>query len=483
MEHKNSKSPGKPQKQKLLHHGMVIALKSVFWFWIGMSLGIFLVISFLFIYFQNKYTGVVYPGITIGGINLTGLTKNDVKELFLEKNKKIGDTTLVFTSNNDTVSIKAKDIDLGYDAPLLSEQAFLMGRSKDTISNISLVFQSYLNDTSLPPSYNLSQKKFEEILLPLSKQLTIEPKEALFTFENGKVSAFRTSENGQAPDMDKLAQIILEKTPYLYASKTPLTLTFSLPVNIVEPKIRTDQANNFGIRELIATGSSQFQGSIPNRIYNITLASQRLNGILVAPNETFSFNKALGDVSQFTGYKQAYVIQNGRTVLGDGGGVCQVSTTFFRALLNGGLPIVERHSHAYRVGYYEQNAPPGFDATVYVPTIDLRFKNDTGSYILIQNVIDPVSQQLTFTLYGTKDNREVTISKPVISNQAPPPEPAYQDDSTLPKGIVKQVDFAAPGANVVFTREVKRGGKTIISEKYISNYLPWRAVYLKGTHE
>src|SRR5207249_4927169 len=84
------------------------------------------------------------------------------------------------------------------------------------------------------------------------------------------------------------------------------------------------------------TGVSYFAHSIENRIYNVELAASKVNGILVAPNEEFSFDKYLGDVSSLTGYKQAYVIQGGKTVLGDGGGVCQVSTTLFRALLNAG---------------------------------------------------------------------------------------------------------------------------------------------------
>jgi vancomycin resistance protein YoaR len=208
-----------------------------------------------------------------------------------------------------------------------------------------------------------------------------------------------------------------------------------------------------------------------------------LNGILIKPGEEFSFDKAVGDVSSLTGYKQAYVIQNGRTVLGDGGGVCQVSTTFFRAILDAGYPITERNPHAYRVHYYEEDSGPGIDAAIYTPTVDLKFKNDSGHYLLVQSYIDTEEMRLTFELYGTKDGREVTIGKPVILSQSPAPEPLYQDDPTLPKGQIKQVDFAAPGAKVYFTREVKKNGEVIISDKFTSNYRPWQAVYLRGTKE
>jgi vancomycin resistance protein YoaR len=208
-----------------------------------------------------------------------------------------------------------------------------------------------------------------------------------------------------------------------------------------------------------------------------------MNGVLIPPNEEFSFDKALGDVSAYTGYQQAYVIQNGKTVLGDGGGVCQVSTTFFRALLNAGLPITERHAHDYRVGYYEEDSPPGIDATVYVPSVDLKFKNDTGHWILVQSIVDPNTLRLTFNLYGTRDGRTVTMTKPVVTNETPPPPTLYTDDPTLPKGELKQVDFSAWGAHISFNRTVTKNNKIILTDTFVTDYRPWQAAYLRGTKE
>jgi vancomycin resistance protein YoaR len=208
-----------------------------------------------------------------------------------------------------------------------------------------------------------------------------------------------------------------------------------------------------------------------------------MNGVLIAPDEVFSFNKAIGDISRYTGYKEAYVISGGKTILGDGGGVCQVSTTLFRAALNTGLPIEERHGHAYRVGYYEQQSSPGLDATIYVPSVDFKFRNDTPQHILIQSYVDPTTLTLTFTMYGTKDGREVSVTTPVIKSQTPAPETRYQDDPTLPKDTVKQVEYAAPGAVVSFSRTVMKDGKVHISDTYTTRYRPWGAVFLRGTKE
>ena len=130
--------------------------------------------------------------------------------------------------------------------------------------------------------------------------------------------------------------------------------------------------------------------------------------------------------------------------MGDGGGVCQVSTTFFRAALNTGLPITERHAHAYRVGYYENDSGPGLDATIFSPDVDLKIKNDTPGAILIQTEIDKENNLLYFRLYGKKDGRTAEISPVTVTSEQPPLPPLYQDDLTLKKGVTKQINFPPP---------------------------------------
>lgn len=468
---------------KQIHQKSKQLLKSFFWFFIGVALGLFLFISFSFILFERVYTNRIYPGIMVNGVDFGGQTQQEVKKYFAEKNAKIGETKFIFTYNDKTLTTSAETLQFGYDGELLANQAYSIGRSDNSFSNISLIFQGYINGITLSPSYRYSEDKLMELITPVAAEIYIEPVEALFTFENGKVVAFRLSKDGQEVDTDALKKNVSERTSKVVAAQKSTVITILLPIKVLKPKITTDKANNLGIKELIGSGTSLFRGSIPSRAYNIHLAASRVNGMLIAPGEIFSFNKALGDVSEFTGYKQAYIIQNGRTILGDGGGVCQVSTTFFRAVLNAGLPIIERNAHAYRVGYYEQDSPPGFDATIYVPSVDFKFKNDTGNYILMQSVVEPQLEKITFNLYGAPDGRRVTLTKPVITSQTPAPKPLYQDDPTLPKGEVKQVDYAASGARVEFTREVTKDGKMILSDKFVSNYRAWQAVFLRGTKE
>lgn len=457
-------------------------ISNFFWFFTGAILtGIFLVGLGFFAY-QKNYEGKIYPGVMIGNIDFGGKTQNQAKEYFDKKNISSIDTKFEFVSDYGIATISAKEINAGFDSNLLAIQAYEMGRSPSFLSNISILIQSYTQGIKLPLSYRYSHPTLENSLKDIENKINFPPKDAQFAFENGRVTTFRLSQKGQAVDTDKLNKLVEEKinSAVLLKSKK---VTIAMPIKILEPKITTESINNLGIKELIGEGHSLFFHSIPSRIYNVNLGATRLNGVLVAPNEVFSFDKALGDVSSLTGYKQAYVIQNGHTVLGDGGGICQVSTTFFRALLNAGLPIVERHAHAYRVGYYEEDSPPGIDATIFTPSVDLKFKNDTGHYILVQSVVDLNNLSLAFYLYGVKDGRKVTMTTPVITSQTPPPPPLYQDDPNLPNGTIQQTDFEAWGANVYFTRTVTKNGKTIIADRFVSNYQPWQAVYLRGTKQ
>lgn len=474
----------KKVKIKLKHYKKLVHVsRIIFWFLIGAFLSFIFIISFGFLSFQRVYENKIYPGIYLNNVDFGGKTKQEVVDYFTYKNSLVENTSFVLTSNYGIATISAKQIEFGYDTNLSAEQAYSIGRSNNNLSNISLILSAYISGVYLPVTHAYNQEKLQQLLKPISEKIEKKPIDALFKFENNKVSAFRPSSDGQIIDINLLNTKLNSQALNVLSSKKETIIVISIPIKKIEPDITTNEANTLGIKELIGEGHSTFYRSIPSRIFNIGLAASRLNGILVAPGETFSINRALGDISAFTGYKQAYIIQNGRTVLGDGGGVCQVSTTLFRSVLDTGLPITERNAHSYRVGYYEQDSPPGIDATIYVPTVDLKFKNDTSNYILIQSIYDPYNYSLSFYLYGTKDGRVVNMTKPVVSNEKPPPETLYQDDPTLPKGELKQTDFAAWGANVYFTRTVTKDGQEIISDKFVSNYQPWQAVYLRGTKE
>lgn len=332
-----------------------------------------------------------------------------------------------------------------------------------------------------PVEIVVDESKINNFLDEIATQVDRPTVNATLKFEGGKVTEFNPAVDGQKLDLQAAKSAVAKKIS-IESIGNDEVITLKLPVIVTTAAVANEQINNLGIRELVGRGVSYFAGSIPNRMFNVELGSSRINGTLVAPGDTFSFNKSVGEVNGATGYKQAYVISAGKTVLDDGGGICQVSTTVFRAALNAGLPIVSRTGHAYRVGYYEQNGfGPGLDATVWSPSVDFVFKNDTTHHILVQTIFDPYQSRLEVDLYGTRDGRVAEISTPVVSNVTPAPPEKREDDPSLPKGTVKQVDFAAAGASTYFTRKVYRGDKLVSDDIFRTNFRPWQAVYLVGT--
>lgn len=319
----------------------------------------------------------------------------------------------------------------------------------------------------------LNEPRFEAFSESVAQDADELPRGKVTSVNGERVLGFELIKDGKELDKKKFADAFRDAVFHFK------------PIVELPMKVITGPANKekYGILSLLGEGVSTYKGSGEGRIHNLLLAAERTDGVLVAPGAVYSMNAAIGDVSYETGYDFAYIIKEGRTVLGAGGGVCQTSTTLFRAVLDSGLPIITRHPHAYRVSYYEQNMPVGFDAAVFQPSWDFQFKNDTNNYVLIQTSFDKSQYSLTFRIYGTPDGREVEISEPVITNQTPPPPALYQDDPTLNKGVVRQVDFPAWGANVSFSRKVTRNNELLFEDIFNSRYQSWRAVYLVGTKE
>lgn len=346
----------------------------------------------------------------------------------------------------------------------------------------NLVLDSVSGDTKADfLDVGIDENKVDTYLNSVAKIVDKPKRDATLKFENGQVSEFRSAQDGQTLDREGTKALLIRNLS-VTNDKLANIISIQLPVAVVPAEIANTQINSFGIKELVGSGVSYFAGSIPNRVFNVGLGASLINGALVKPGEIFSFDNLVGPVSKDQGFKQAYVINAGHTVLDDGGGICQVSTTVFRAALNSGMPIVKRTAHAYRVGYYEQNGfKAGLDATIFSPSVDLQFKNDTEHYLLVQATVDKLNSRIQVDIYGTRDGRRVQLSEPVVSNVTPAPEPKFQDEPTLPKGVVKQVDFAAAGATSVFTRKVYKENNLIIDDTFKSNYRPWQAVYLRGT--
>jgi len=455
-------------------------------------IGLILFLLFLksFFYLLHKEIEInkqqkIYPNVYINSINFSEEKIHSIVNFFNKRNAALKKTTIIiFYQKEKIATFSAQEINLHFDSQGIAKKAYLIGRSPHFSSRIFQKIVSLFGwqkfNFQITPSFDY--QPFYDFIKIAEDKYNQPAKNALFRFENGRVVAFAQETYGQEINEKKFYQLLEEEIKNIDKEKKKI-ININLPIEIIEPEIKLTSINNFGIEEKIGEGKSDYSGSIPERIDNLILAASKFNGVLIPPQKILSFNETVGDISQLTGYKPAYIIKDGKTILGDGGGVCQVSTTLFRAALNTGLEVVERHPHAYRVSYYENDSKPGLDATVFAPSVDLKIKNNTPAYILIETAVDKEKNLLYFYLFGKKDKRQIEVSTPIVWDVSPPLPPKYQDDPTLKKGVVKQIDFPAWGAKSSFNYKVYLDNKLIIDEKFFSSYRPWQAVYLVGTAE
>ncbi len=431
---------------------------------------------------EKKIGNRIYPNVYIDNKNFGNKSKEEIINYYQKKSVDLNKTSFTVIFKEESIAtFSAQTLSLKYDGKTAAERAFLIGRSSNPPSRYYQKLAGFFNLQRFDFKSQIEYDDYDlkDFLTSAEEKYNLPAKNALFKFEKGKVVDFRKESDGLKIGSDQFLKEFGKAVESLKLNSVNQKVI--LNSEIIKPEIKLSDINEYGIEEFIAEGKSDFTHSIPQRVHNLTLAASKFNGVLIPKGKEFSFNEIVGDISSLTGYQPAYIIKEGKTVLGDGGGVCQVSTTLFRAALNAGLPIIERTAHAYRVGYYENDSQPGFDATVYAPSVDLKIKNDTPAYILIETEIDKEKNLLYFRLYGKKDSRRVEISKATVYDVVPPLESKYQDDPTLKKGVVKQVDFSAAGSKAFFTYKVFQGDKLGINEKFFSNYRPWAAVYLVGT--
>jgi vancomycin resistance protein YoaR len=315
-------------------------------------------------------------------------------------------------------------------------------------------------------------------LTRLTTTLAIEPVDARFHFDEtlGRLEPTSPSVEGRALDVDASLARIAEQVS---AGNRFISLT----VRSVPPRYPdAATAEELGIVELVAEGDSYFIGSPSGRDHNIRLATPKFDGIVVGPGETFSFNHYLGEVTAEAGYDESYITAGEQLAIEVGGGICQVSTTAFRAAFWGGYPIDQRWYHNHRVGYYElRGAGLGMDATVYSPLVDFKFTNDRDHPLLIETQVEEGSHRLVFRFYSTDDGRRVEKEGPEITDETPPGPPIYQLDENLAPGTVVNWQSAVSGLTAIVGRRVYDADDNLIyTDAFVSKYAARRAAYHYG---
>lgn len=266
---------------------------------------------------------------------------------------------------------------------------------------------------SVQPTISLNQEKIKVFLAPIARAVNQPATDARLIWENDAIKFIILAKPGRRLNIEKSAQKISEAIlnnlfilPNSGAEQKQ-NPAIQLIVEQTAPGVSDQNINELGLTSLLAKGESDFAGSSVNRQSNIKTGARKLNGWLIKPDEEFSFVQAIGEIDAANGWVEGLVIKNNQTISEYGGGICQVSTTLFRAAIKAGLKITERQAHAYPIGYY---GAPGFDATVYPPKPDFKFINNTNRHVLLQNRIE--GTRLIFEIYGQSDGRAIKIKGP-----------------------------------------------------------------------
>jgi vancomycin resistance protein YoaR len=304
-----------------------------------------------------------------------------------------------------------------------------------------------------PATVTPNSDAFLPLIDQAAKAVDRSPVNARFSWNGKQLGVLRSSKDGRA--VDRQAALDLLTTQVLEGAKE-----IALPVTTVAPGVSSDDGGaHLGIHQLIEQSTTSFAGSVPEKAHNIQLAAQRLNGVVVPPGGTFSFNDEVGPTTLEAGFQWGFGLTTGpnggaHTVPSVAGGICQVATTLFQPVFWAGYQLEQRYWHLYWIPAYTSRDVVGLDATVDEDAgLDFKWINPTNDYVLVQAAAD--SEHVTFSLYGTRPDWKVQVEPPAISNRvAPDPTPDVQEEPLLPWGRVVPVETARDGFQVVITRHV-----------------------------
>lgn len=467
----------------------------------------------------NKTNTKILKGVYINDMSVANMTVEEATSKLNEKLAQMNDNVIELTYGEYKKTITAKDLGLFYSDQFVND-AYNYGRNKDLIRNNYTVLGSLLNkEYHISAQFEINEDKFQELLTALHENVEIDVKNDTYEVANGKItlekgyegkkikaeelktlllaSAVNSKIEVELPveiekpervDFDKLYdEVYVEKVEASYKEGEDFEVTkevygvyfnkeeaikrynelldgktMEIKLITVEPTVKVSDLNNELFRDVLATFSTKYDKYYTNRVKNLELAGQKVNGTILYPGEEFSYNKVVGERTVANGFKEAHVFAGGKVVDGLGGGICQVSTTLYNTVLMSDLKVTERKAHMMHTGYNE----PGKDATVVYGSIDFRFVNNRKTPIKIS--MEVKNGVVTSTIYGLKVENEPIIEIKSVILKTIPYTTIEEKDATMNEGTTKVVQSPVNGyVSETYRIEKDASGKEI-SRKLIS---------------
>jgi len=408
------------------------------------------IVSMLSINATVAITDLVYDGVKVGNIDVGGLSKKEAQKkldaAFYEQTKQ---EALILTYKDQKWNIAAQEIDLTINSEGLANKAFAVGRSGNILKQLKEKFVTLHSGYSIPLDLSYNNDKLLDIILQIAASINQDPQKATLLRSNHDFTII-SERIGLAVDIEATMAAVSTKL----LQKLPTTI--SLPVNETVPEVTRRDLE--GIEGIIGSYSTQFDATNPNCTTNIKLATQSITDILVRKNAVFSFNQLVGLRLADYGYKETPVFINGKLVPEWDGGVCQVSSTLYNAVLLADLGIEERTSHFRPPGY----VPLGQDAAVADNQLDFKFKNTSSNNIYITAEVK--YGQLTVYIYGKCQLNAPAIEIDSSDQKILQPNNIIKQDSNIELGQ-EVVEEKGQNGFIVSTYRIKyRNGKEIDRE-------------------
>ncbi len=477
----------------------------------------------------------ILPGVTMGGIDLSGLTVVKAAEVINSRINEVSTEKIKVVAGSDSLDVTYGELGASFDSRLSAEKAYAYGHSS-FFSSIGPSLKALFGiDTDIDLSVYLNNRIFDAAMSGFTDydktvQASYEFKEGAIVVTNGKgaytinpvtakeavskavkkldFSTIEFTKENIAPipfdinyilenyskeavsatyyrDTDGSIKVTEgydkvtvdeKKAREIIASHTKPGETFEIPAQIDFAKYTYDELNEALFRDVLGSYTTSYTSSNANRSHNVALAASSINEKILLPGESLSYNESLGRRTPEAGYKMAGAYSNGETVQEYGGGICQISSTLYVAVLKANLKIEERLCHMFTVGY----VPLGLDATVDYGTVDFVFSNDTDFPVKVLCRTTPGKQAICEILGTKTENFEVTFETTGVTSVPFPTE--IQEDPTLPVGTEEIVEKGSNGLRCTTYRVVSVDGEVVSRTKESqSYYMPHKEVKKVGT--
>lgn len=398
--------------------------------------------------FQPLFLDKVYAGVALEGVDVGGRSREEIAQILSLWQREQGNKQVTIYYGDTIFRIDSNSIDFDLDIDATVDEVWNFGRKGSPWERIKNIRTALKEGYRIPVKVRYNESKLDHLMEEWKDAIDRPARNATLSMITGGIVP---QEQGRKLETEKLRPLVVQ------ALKSPDINNVPLPVALLYPSITVSDLSRTGIRELLGKYSTTFDDKDVNRTTNIKIAANKINGHIIYPGETFSFNEIVGPREKEYGFKEALEFVDGELVPGIGGGVCQVSSTIYNVALLANLNIVERYNHSKPLGY----VPMGRDATVVFGALDFKFANNTSSPLMIMAEVE--GNKLNIGLFGQSRQSE-TVEIMATEQQVIPPSVVKQSDESLYLGETKVDKQGKPGYEITTIRVVRLEGREIKRE-------------------